>query len=174
LDCYQSALQAHVVAWQSIGRPARNDFCESASSRLKATRAGAAELLSSGCPVTAKIEHWIPSFDQVLKQTKHRVTGETPVTAWRLSLQCPVTCLSSALPVTSPVPRALCAAWVGSMCLLPASGLVSPAFAHPATGRPVLSPLSPGAAHHRGGRRAVEAGPVFEIYRKKVVYTTLI
>jgi hypothetical protein len=52
---------------------------------------------------------------------------------------------------------------VGSMCLLPASGLVSPAFAparraHPATGRPVLSPLSPGAAHHRGGRRAVEAG----------------
>ena len=52
---------------------------------------------------------------------------------------------------------------VDSMCLLPASGLLSPAFAparraHPATGRPVLSPLSPGAAHHRGGRRAVEAG----------------
>ena len=46
---------------------------------------------------------------------------------------------------------------VDSMCLLPASGLLSPAFAparraHPATGRPVLSPLSPGAAHHRGGR----------------------
>jgi hypothetical protein len=52
---------------------------------------------------------------------------------------------------------------VDSMCLLPASGLLSPAFAparraHPATGRPVLSPLSPGAARHRGGRRAVEAG----------------
>ena len=52
---------------------------------------------------------------------------------------------------------------VGSMCLLPASGILSPAFAparraHPATGRPVLSPLSPGAARHRGGRRAVEAG----------------
>ena len=42
---------------------------------------------------------------------------------------------------------------VDSMCLLPASGLLSPAFAparraHPATGRPVLSPLSPGAARH--------------------------
>ena len=40
---------------------------------------------------------------------------------------------------------------VGSMRLLPASGLLSPAFAparraHPATDRPVLSPLSPGAA----------------------------
>ena len=52
---------------------------------------------------------------------------------------------------------------VGSMCLLPASGLLSPAFAparraHLATGRPALSPLSLGAARHRGGRRAVEAG----------------
>ena len=52
---------------------------------------------------------------------------------------------------------------VDSMCLLHASGLLSPPFAparraHPATGRPVLSPLSPGAARHRGGRRAVEAG----------------
>ena len=40
---------------------------------------------------------------------------------------------------------------VDSMCLLHASGLLSPPFAparraHPATGRPVLSPLSPGAA----------------------------
>ena len=57
---------------------------------------------------------------------------------------------------------------VDSMCLLPASGLLSPAFAparraHPATGRPVLSPLSPGAARHRGGRRAVEAGALEHI-----------
>ena len=52
---------------------------------------------------------------------------------------------------------------VGSMCLLPASGLLSPPFAHarcahPATGRPAVSPLSSGAARRRGGRRAVEAG----------------
>ena len=52
---------------------------------------------------------------------------------------------------------------VDSMCLLHASGLLSPPFAparraHPATGRPVLSLLSPGAARHRGGCRAVEAG----------------
>ena len=50
-----------------------------------------------------------------------------------------------------------------SMCLLPASGLLSPPFAparraHPATGRPVLSPLSPGAARRRGGHRALKAG----------------
>ena len=49
------------------------------------------------------------------------------------------------------------------MSLLPASGLLSPPFAHarrahPATGRPALASLSPGAAHHRGGRRALEAG----------------
>ena len=52
---------------------------------------------------------------------------------------------------------------VRSMRLLPASGLLSPPFAparraHPATRRPALSPLSAGAAHHRGGRRALKAG----------------
>ena len=52
---------------------------------------------------------------------------------------------------------------IGSMRLLPASGLLSPPFAparraHPATGRPVLSPLSPGAARRRGGHRALKAG----------------
>ena len=52
---------------------------------------------------------------------------------------------------------------VGSMRLLPASGLLSLPFA-PArvlTRPPVvalLSPLSPGAARRRGGRRVVEAG----------------
>ena len=52
---------------------------------------------------------------------------------------------------------------VGCMRLLPSTALLSPPFAparraHPATGRPVLSPLSPGAAHRRGGRCALEAG----------------
>ena len=52
---------------------------------------------------------------------------------------------------------------VRSMRLLSASGLLSPPFAparraHPTTRRPALSPLSAGAAHHRGGHRALKAG----------------
>ena len=52
---------------------------------------------------------------------------------------------------------------IGSMCFLPASGLLSPPCAparraHPATSRLGLSPLSPGAAHRRGGRRVLKAG----------------
>jgi hypothetical protein len=57
---------------------------------------------------------------------------------------------------------------VGSMRSLPASGLLSPPFAsarraHPATGRPPLSPLSAGAARRRGGRHALEAGALEHI-----------
>jgi len=47
--------------------------------------------------------------------------------------------------------------------LLPAGGFLSSPFAsarraYPATGRCPLSPLSPGAARRRGGRRALKAG----------------
>ena len=51
---------------------------------------------------------------------------------------------------------------VACVCCPPAASsarLLLPAHrAHPATGRPALSPLSPGAARRRGGRRALEAG----------------
>ena len=52
---------------------------------------------------------------------------------------------------------------VRCMRLLPSTALLSPPFAparraHPATGRPTLSPLSPGAARRRGGHRALKAG----------------
>ena len=52
---------------------------------------------------------------------------------------------------------------VGSTCLLPASGFLSPPFAparraHAPTGRPALSPLSAGAARCRGGHGALKAG----------------
>ena len=52
---------------------------------------------------------------------------------------------------------------VRCMRLLPSTALLSPPFAparraHPATGRPALSPLSPGAARRRGGHRALKAG----------------
>jgi hypothetical protein len=52
---------------------------------------------------------------------------------------------------------------IGSTCLLPTTALLSPPFAparraHPPTGRPGLSPLSPGAAHRRGGHCVLKAG----------------
>ena len=61
---------------------------------------------------------------------------------------------------------------VGSTCLLLASALLSPPFA-PARRVltrppvvPVSSPRSPGAARHRGGRRALEAGALEDLAAK--------
>ena len=52
---------------------------------------------------------------------------------------------------------------IGSTRLLPANDLLSPPFAparraHPPTGRPCLSPLSPGRARRRGGHGVFKAG----------------